>query len=123
MAKSKRPTDVRTTGPPAPPAMEPASTEEFSGVKGLAIRAEAGKPTASAFSLDVPATLTAIVRSDPSGGFSAEVPALPGCFTEGETLDELRENLREATEGWLEAHHDLVSRELSRETLEGIEER
>jgi predicted RNase H-like HicB family nuclease len=74
------------------------------------------------FSLDFPATLTAIIRSEVSGGFSAEVPALPGCFTEGETLEELRENLREAAEGWLKAHHDLVSLELLRAPLEGIEE-
>jgi predicted RNase H-like HicB family nuclease len=75
------------------------------------------------FSLDFPATLTAIIRSsEVSGGFSAEVPALPGCFTEGESLEELRGNLREAAEGWLKAHHDLVSLELLRAPLEGIEE-
>ncbi|MCF6103162.1 type II toxin-antitoxin system HicB family antitoxin [Mesorhizobium muleiense] len=31
----------------------------------------------------------------------AEVPAIPGCATQGETLDELVENLREAIEGCL----------------------
>ena len=28
---------------------------------------------------------------------------MPGCVTEGETMDELRANLREAVEAWLEA--------------------
>ncbi len=28
---------------------------------------------------------------------------MPGCVTQGETLDEVRKNLREAIEGWLEA--------------------
>jgi predicted RNase H-like HicB family nuclease len=35
------------------------------------------------------------------GGYSAPIPALPGCHTQGETLDEVRPNLREAAEGWL----------------------
>lgn len=64
---------------------------------------------AEPFALDFPATLTAIVRPEEGGGYSAEVPGLPGCFTEGETLEELRENLRDAAEGWLKAHHDLAA--------------
>ena len=47
--------------------------------------------------------LTAIVHKDESGGYWAEVPALPGCATEGETLAELRANLRDAIRGCLEA--------------------
>jgi predicted RNase H-like HicB family nuclease len=47
--------------------------------------------------------LRAIVHPAEEGGFWAEVPSLPGCMTEGETLEELRENLREAVEGWLQA--------------------
>ena len=48
------------------------------------------------------ATLTALVYPEPeAGGFSAEIPALPGCYTQGETLDEVQANLREAAEGWL----------------------
>jgi len=122
MAKSKRPPEDRTTEPPQPAWQDLPIPEELRGVKDLEIRAVAGKPATYAFSLDFPATLTAIVRSDVSGGFSAEVPALPGCFTEGETLEELRENLGEAAEGWLKAHHDLVSLDLLREPLERIEE-
>jgi predicted RNase H-like HicB family nuclease len=52
-------------------------------------------------------TLTALIYPEPeAGGYSAEVPALPGCYTQGETLDEVRANLREAAEGWLAAAHD-----------------
>lgn len=36
------------------------------------------------------------------GGYWAEVPALPGCVSQGETLDETVANIREAAEGWLE---------------------
>lgn len=48
-------------------------------------------------------TIKAIVHKAEEGGYWAEVPALPGCVTQAETMDELRANLREAIEGWLEA--------------------
>ena len=47
--------------------------------------------------------LKAIIHKADEGGFWAEVPALPGCVTQGETLPELRTNLKEAIEGWLSA--------------------
>ena len=47
--------------------------------------------------------IKAIVHNAEEGGYWAEVPALPGCVTQGETIDELRGNLREAVEGWLES--------------------
>ena len=57
--------------------------------------------------VDVTVNLTAIVRAEPDvGGYSASIPALPGCHTQGETLDEVRANLREAAEGWLAVAHD-----------------
>lgn len=34
-------------------------------------------------------------------GYWAEVPALKGCFTQGETIDEIRENIKEAITAWL----------------------
>lgn len=42
-----------------------------------------------------------VVHEAEEGGFWAEVPALPGCATEGDTMDELMLNLREAIEGCL----------------------
>src|SRR2546428_13825623 len=57
--------------------------------------------------VDVAVNLTAIVRAEPeAGGYSASIPALPGCHTQGETLDEVRTDLREAAEGWLAVAHD-----------------
>jgi predicted RNase H-like HicB family nuclease len=47
--------------------------------------------------------LKVIVHTAEEGGYWAEVPALPGCATQGETLDELMINLRESVEGWLDA--------------------
>ena len=43
----------------------------------------------------------AIVHDAEEGGFWAEVPAIPGCATQGDTMDELLANLREAIEGCL----------------------
>lgn len=56
--------------------------------------------------MTVPVTLTAVIRAESVGGYSASIPALLGCVTEGETLDEVQANLREAAEGWLGAMHD-----------------
>ncbi len=42
-----------------------------------------------------------IVHEAEEGGFWAEVPAIPGCATEGETFQELLKNLYEAIEGCL----------------------
>ncbi len=47
--------------------------------------------------------IKAVVHRAEEGGYWAEVPALPGCVTQAESMDDLRRNLREAIEGWLEA--------------------
>ena len=46
-------------------------------------------------------TLKVIVHRAEEGGFWAEVPAIPGCATQGETHEELLANVREAIEGCL----------------------
>ncbi len=46
-------------------------------------------------------TLKVIVHRAEEGGFWAEVPAIPGCVTQGETHEELLANVREAIEGCL----------------------
>ncbi|MCC6972260.1 MAG: type II toxin-antitoxin system HicB family antitoxin [Phycisphaerales bacterium] len=42
-----------------------------------------------------------IVHEAEEGGYWAEVPALPGCATQGENMDELLRNVREAIEACL----------------------
>ena len=54
-------------------------------------------------------TIKAIVHPAEEGGFWAEVPALPGCFTQGESLEEVRANLKEAIAGWFEAGYPAVN--------------
>ncbi|MDQ3604918.1 MAG: type II toxin-antitoxin system HicB family antitoxin [Gemmatimonadota bacterium] len=45
--------------------------------------------------------LKVVVHEADEGGYWAEVPALPGCATQGETFEELLRNLYEAVEGCL----------------------
>ena len=42
-----------------------------------------------------------VVHEAEEGGFWGEVPAIPGCASQGETLEELTTNLHEAIEGCL----------------------
>ena len=50
--------------------------------------------------------IRAIIHEELEGGFWAEVPAIPGCMTQGETMEELMANLREAIEGCLSVEID-----------------
>lgn len=45
--------------------------------------------------------LNVIVHQAEEGGFWAEVPAIPGCATQGEDFEELLANLHESVEGCL----------------------
>ena len=45
-----------------------------------------------------------IVTRDEDGVYCASVPALPGCYTDGRTLSELHDNVREAVSGVLESY-------------------
>ena len=49
---------------------------------------------------------TIVIHEDVNGGYWAEVPALPGCISQGETLEELKANMHEAIEGYLEVMQD-----------------
>ena len=46
--------------------------------------------------------LKILIYEAEEGGYWAEVPALRGCVSEGETLDETLMNMKEAALGWLE---------------------
>lgn len=44
-----------------------------------------------------------VFRPEPEGGFTALVPALPGCVTYGRTIAEAREMARDAISGYVES--------------------
>lgn len=45
--------------------------------------------------------LKVIIHKEKEGGYWAEVPAIPGCATQGDTFEELLQNIYEAVEGCL----------------------
>lgn len=42
-----------------------------------------------------------VIHQETIGGFRAEVPALPGCYSQDETIEDLKAHVREAIEGVL----------------------
>ncbi|MBI3806830.1 MAG: type II toxin-antitoxin system HicB family antitoxin [Nitrospirae bacterium] len=46
--------------------------------------------------------LHVVVEEDEAGYFAAEVPALPGCLSQGKTREEAIANVKEAVESWFE---------------------
>lgn len=53
--------------------------------------------------------LSVVVHEAEEGGYWAEVPAIPGCATQGESFEELLINLYEAVEGCLSVDVDGAS--------------
>jgi predicted RNase H-like HicB family nuclease len=56
---------------------------------------------------------TVILIPEEDGGYSVEVPALPGCYTQGETKKEAIELYLESCQ----AHNELIPQELGIESL------
>lgn len=45
--------------------------------------------------------LEVLIEQDETGYYVAEVPAFPGCVSQGQTLAEVKANIKEAIAGWL----------------------
>jgi predicted RNase H-like HicB family nuclease len=50
--------------------------------------------------------LKVVVHQAEEGGFWAEVPAIPGCVSQGDSREELQQNILEAIEGCLSVEFD-----------------
>jgi len=50
--------------------------------------------------------LRVVLEPSDEGGYTVYVPALPGCISEGETIEEAMQNIREAIELYLEPVDD-----------------
>ena len=62
-----------------------------------------------------------VLQQDEDGVMVAEVPALPGCISQGATRDEALENIREAIAGYLDslkAHGDPIPPPIDEEVVE-----
>lgn len=42
-----------------------------------------------------------VILHKEDNGYWAEVPALKGCYTQGDTIDEIKDNIKEAIMAWL----------------------
>ena len=62
-----------------------------------------------------------VIIEDESGGYIAFVPALPGCHTQGDTLNELMNNVKEAVELYLETLTEEEKKELLNQRVVGIQ--
>jgi len=62
-----------------------------------------------------------IILEDESGGYVALVPSLPGCHTQGDTIDEVLRNISEAIELYLETLSDEEKEELLQQRVVGIQ--
>lgn len=58
--------------------------------------------------------LHVIIEQDEAGYYVAEVPALPGCLSQGKTHDEAVSNIKEAIEGWFEVMESKHTQDSSR---------
>ena len=63
-------------------------------------------------------TLKVLIHKAEEGGYWAEVPALPGCMSQGATMDDVRTNIREAIEGWLLAEEGAADARAADRVLE-----
>jgi len=55
--------------------------------------------------------LKVLVQPESSGGYSVSVPAMAGCHSQGETLQEALVNIREAADLWAEVVAERAARE------------
>jgi predicted RNase H-like HicB family nuclease len=66
--------------------------------------------------------LKVVLRPESVGGYSVSVPALPGCYSQGETREEALENIREAAELWLEVAADTAASRIGEEAGSELQE-
>ena len=62
--------------------------------------------------------IKAVVHKADEGGYWAEVPAIPGCATQGETMAELKANLKEAILGCLSVDVEQAKQTLHDQIIE-----
>jgi len=62
-----------------------------------------------------------VIIEDETGGYIAFVPALPGCHTQGDTLNELMKNVKEAVELYLETLTEEEKKDLLKQRVVGIQ--
>jgi len=62
-----------------------------------------------------------VLLEDETGGYVAIVPALPGCHTQGDTLAEVMENVKEAIDLYVETLTEREKKDILRQKVVGIQ--
>jgi predicted RNase H-like HicB family nuclease len=62
-----------------------------------------------------------VLLGDETGGYVASVPALPGCHTQGDTLEEVMENAKEAIDLYIETLTPKDKKELFKQKVVGLQ--
>jgi len=62
-----------------------------------------------------------VLLEDETGGYVAIVPALPGCHTQGDTLTEIMENVKEAIDLYIETLTAAEKKELRKQKVVGVQ--
>ena len=62
-----------------------------------------------------------VLLEDETGGYIAIVPALPGCHTQGDTLAEIVENVKEAIDLYMETLTEQEKKELLKQKVVGLQ--
>jgi len=65
--------------------------------------------------------LDVVIMEDETGGYLGFVPALPGCHTQGDTLEELIQNVKEAIDLYLKTLTEEEKKELLQQRVVGIQ--
>jgi predicted RNase H-like HicB family nuclease len=61
-----------------------------------------------------------VIIEDETGGYVAFVPALPGCHTQGDTLEKLMNNAKEAIDLYIETLEKEEKQDLLQQKVVGI---
>jgi len=59
-----------------------------------------------------------IITTGEDGWYVAECPALPGCISQGETIEQALENIKDAIQGCLEARNERVVEKAEQRVVE-----
>jgi predicted RNase H-like HicB family nuclease len=59
-----------------------------------------------------------VFHKEDEGGFWVEVPSLPGCLSQGDTLEEAKKNIKDAIELWFKVTEDKIEEQADSEIVE-----
>jgi predicted RNase H-like HicB family nuclease len=86
---------------------DPLAAESATASRATGERPNGGQ----AITVVVKVALQAIALPEAEGGYSVVVPALPGCVTQGDTIEEVQANIVEAAAGWVGSQHEALQEE------------